>query len=144
MLHGDGGVLEVSDVVRRLARRFAVRETVPRSWRRMGEALPLQLAGIGPWCSSRSRTPGWSRFGGPARRDREQRLHEPGLPDPDRHVKIAVAKVTGRGWRLEQAGRDQNAVVALATAVYRANGTTAHRHARRGSTRSRSGDEAGL
>lgn len=43
-------------------------------------------------------------------------------PDLDRHVAKAVAKSTGRGWRLEQGGRDANvdAVIALAMAVERA------------------------
>jgi phage terminase large subunit-like protein len=52
----------------------------------------------------------------------EKRLRHPGHTDLDRHVASAVAKKTGRGWRLDKAARDSqiDAVVALAMAVERA------------------------
>jgi hypothetical protein len=53
---------------------------------------------------------------------RERRLRHYGDPDLDRHVAQAIAKPSGRGWRLDKLGRaDQiDAVVALAMAVERA------------------------
>jgi phage terminase large subunit-like protein len=52
----------------------------------------------------------------------EGRLTHPGHPDLDRHVAQAIAKQTGRGWRLDKATRSAqiDAVVALAMAVERA------------------------
>ena len=51
-----------------------------------------------------------------------RRLTHPSHPDLDRHVAGAIAKQTGRGWRLEQSERTAqiDAVVALAMAVERA------------------------
>ena len=45
-----------------------------------------------------------------------------GDSEPDRHVASAIAKPTGRGWRLDKLGRsDQiDAVIALCMAVERA------------------------
>jgi phage terminase large subunit-like protein len=47
------------------------------------------------------------------------RLRHPGHPDLDRHVAGAVARPTGRGWRLDKSERSANidAVVALVVAV---------------------------
>jgi phage terminase large subunit-like protein len=52
----------------------------------------------------------------------EKRLRHPGHPDLDRHVAQAVAKKTGRGWRLDKVARDAqiDAVISLAMAVERA------------------------
>ncbi len=52
----------------------------------------------------------------------EKRLRHPGDRDLDRHVAGAVAKQTGRGWRLDKSERSAqiDAVVALAMAVERA------------------------
>jgi len=52
----------------------------------------------------------------------EKRLRHPGHLDLDRHVAQAVAKKTGRGWRLDKAGRDAqiDALIALAMGVERA------------------------
>ena len=52
----------------------------------------------------------------------ERRLRHPGDSDLDRHLAGAVAKATGRGWRLDKSERSAqiDAVVALAMAVERA------------------------
>jgi hypothetical protein len=55
----------------------------------------------------------------------ERCLLHPGDPELDRHVASAVAKPTGRGWRLDKgdpsADAQIDAVVALALAVERAD-----------------------
>ncbi len=128
VFQGDGAVLEVTDAVRRLAARFAVREVAFDPWRWQGEALRLEAEGIGPMVAfpqSHARMVPASE--GLHAAIVERRLRHPGHPDLDRHVANAIAKATGRGWRLEQSGRDQNvdAVVALAMAVERANAPAA-------------------
>lgn len=52
----------------------------------------------------------------------ERRLSNHGDPDLDRHVAMAIAKPSGRGWRLDKLARaDQiDAVIALCMAVERA------------------------
>jgi phage terminase large subunit-like protein len=52
----------------------------------------------------------------------EQRLEHRGWRELDQHVASAVAKQTGRGWRLDKIAHDAriDAVVALAMAVNRA------------------------
>lgn len=52
----------------------------------------------------------------------EGRLRHPGHPDLDRHVAAAVARKTGRGWRLDKIARDAqiDGAIALAMAVERA------------------------
>ena len=52
----------------------------------------------------------------------EKRIHHPGHPDLDRHIAQAIARKTGRGWRLDKAARDAqiDSVIALALAVERA------------------------
>ena len=123
VFQGDGAVLEATEAVRGLARRFAVREVAFDPWRFQGEALRLEADGVGPMVQfpqSHARLVPASE--GLHAAIVERRLTHPGYPDLDRHVANAVAKATGRGWRLEQAGRDQNvdAVIALAMAVERA------------------------
>lgn len=123
VFHGDGAVLDVTEAVRRLAARYAVREVAFDPWRWQGEALRLEADGIGPMVQfpqSHARMVPASE--GLHAAIVERRVRHPGHPDLDRHVANAVAKQTGRGWRLEQAGRDANvdAVIALAMAVERA------------------------
>jgi len=52
----------------------------------------------------------------------ERRLTHPGDPDLDRHIHSAVARKTGRGWRLDKTRRSAqiDGVIALAMAVERA------------------------
>ena len=52
----------------------------------------------------------------------ERKLRHPGHPELDRHVAGAVARATGRGWRLDKSerGAQIDAVIALCMAVERA------------------------
>jgi len=52
----------------------------------------------------------------------ERRIRHYGDPDLDRHVAQAVAKPTGRGWRLDKSERSAqiDAVIALCMALERA------------------------
>ncbi|MCW3048490.1 MAG: Phage Terminase [Solirubrobacterales bacterium] len=53
----------------------------------------------------------------------ERRLRHPAHPELDRHVAQAVARPTGRGWRVDKVQREHqiDGVVALAMAVERAS-----------------------
>jgi len=112
-----------TDAVRRLAQRFAVREVAFDPWRWKSEALRLEADGIGPMVefpqSHARMVPASERL---ASAIIEGRLRHPGHPDLDRHVARAVAKPSGRGWRLDKLGRaDQiDACIALCIAVERA------------------------
>ncbi|MBA2717460.1 MAG: hypothetical protein H0U51_10485 [Propionibacteriales bacterium] len=90
--------------MRRLAARFAVVEVAYDPWRWQGEALRLEAEGIGPMVT----------FPQSHARMRHPATPTGTSPTPSR-------RLTGRRWRLEQAGADQNvdAVVALAMAVER-------------------------
>jgi phage terminase large subunit-like protein len=123
VFEGDDSVLRATDSVRELAGRFNVREVAFDPWRFKGEALRLEAEGIGPlvdFPQSHSRMVPASE--GLHAAVVEQRLRHPGHPALDRHVANAIAKATGRGWRLEKGGRDVqiDAVIALAMAVERA------------------------
>lgn len=52
----------------------------------------------------------------------EGKLTHPGDPELDRHVAATVARKTGRGWRIDKLGKDEqiDGVVALAMACERA------------------------
>jgi hypothetical protein len=68
-----------------------------------GEALRLEAEGIGPlveFPQSHSRmVPASERL---ASAVIERRVRNHGDPDLDRHVAMAVAKPSGRGWRLDK------------------------------------------
>jgi phage terminase large subunit-like protein len=120
---GDEAVLEVTEAIRAVARRLTVREVGYDPWRYRSEALRLERDGIGPMVEfpqSHARMTAASE--GLHAAIIERRLAHPGHPDLDRHVAAAVAKATGRGWRLDKSGRDVqiDAVVALAMATARA------------------------
>ena len=53
----------------------------------------------------------------------ERQLQHPGHPELDAHIAQAVAKPTGRGWRLDRLGDSQqiDAAIALCMAVERAS-----------------------
>ncbi|MBO0767540.1 MAG: hypothetical protein J2O48_02525 [Solirubrobacterales bacterium] len=128
VFQGDEAVLQATDTVRQLAQRFAIREVAFDPWRFRSEALHLEADGIGPmvdYPQSHARmVPASERLHAAII---EKRLRHPADPDLDRHVANAVAKQTGRGWRLEQSGRDQNidAAIALAMCVDRAQAPVA-------------------
>jgi phage terminase large subunit-like protein len=125
---GNDSVLRGTDAVRELAGRFSVREVAYDPWRFKSEALRLEADGIGPMVEfpqSHSRmVPASERF---ASAIIERRLRHPGHQDLDRHIAQAIAKPTGRGWRLDKLGRlDQiDAVIAVAMAVERVSAPVA-------------------
>lgn len=123
VFQGDEAVLKVAETVEAIAQRRTVREAAFDPWRFQGEALRLE------------RHHGLTMVAFPQSHSRmvvaserlhaaivERRLTHPGHPELDRHVADAVAKQTGRGWRLDPAGRGVqiDAAVALAMAVDRA------------------------
>lgn len=123
IFQGDEAVLEVTEAVRRLARRFNVREVAFDPWRFRSEALRLEAEGVGPMVEfpqSHARMTAASE--GLHAAIVERRLRHRGHAELDRHVAQAVARASGRGWRLDKSAHDVqiDAVVALAMAVERA------------------------
>jgi phage terminase large subunit-like protein len=120
VFQGDAAVLQVTEAVRRLARRYTVREVRYDPWRFRSEALRLEGEGIGPMVEfpqSHSRmVPASERLHAAIA---EGRLRHHGDADLDRHVANAVAKPTPRGWRLNKSAPEAqiDACIALAMAV---------------------------
>lgn len=97
-------MLEVSEAVRRIATDRTVAEVAFDPWRFKSEALRLEAEGIGPMVDfpqSHSRMTAASECLHST--VIERRLRHPGHPELDLHVARAVAKATGRGWRLDKA-----------------------------------------
>lgn len=120
---GDEAVLRVPDALRALRGRYSVQEVNYDPWRFESEAQRL------------ARDDGLTMVAFPQSHARmtvaserlhaaivEQRLRHRGWRELDRHIASAVAKRTGRGWRLDKAAHDAriDAAVALAMAVDRA------------------------
>lgn len=108
--------------VRELAHDFAVRELAYDPWRFRQAAIELEQEGLR--CVQFNQTtarmvPASERLHAAVV---ERRLRHNGDPELARHVMAAVAKDTGRGWRIDKRGRTSqvDAVVALAMAVERA------------------------
>lgn len=123
ILTGDAAVLQVADIAREIAATRHVMEIAYDPRRFQGESLRLESEGIGPMVAfpqSHARMTQASESLHSA--IVEGRLTHPGDPGLDQQVANAVAKATGRGWRIEQAdpSRNVDAVVALAMAVERA------------------------
>lgn len=124
VLQGNASVLEVTAAVLRCAERFSVVEVTYDPWRFASEALRLEAEhGVRvvefPQSHARMTVASEGLHGAIV----EGRLTHYGDGDLDRHVAAAVAKPTGRGWRLGKAERNAqiDAVFALATAVERAS-----------------------
>jgi phage terminase large subunit-like protein len=121
---GNDSVLEATDAVRAMCERFTVTEVCFDPWRWKAEALRLEAEGLGPMVEfpqSHSRmVPASERL---ASCVIERRLRHYGDARLDAHIAQAIARPTGRGWRLDKVGRaDQiDAAVALAMAVERAS-----------------------
>jgi phage terminase large subunit-like protein len=124
VFQGEDAVLEVTEAIERLIRSGqAIAELVFDEWRYYAEALRLER-------EYRLRTVTF-----PQKQERlvkaaealhaaviDGRLRHPGHPDLDRHVHAAVAKQTGRGFRLALAPNAEpevqiDAAIALAMAV---------------------------
>lgn len=127
VFQGDDAVLDVSDAIERLVRSGRpIAEIAYDEWRFHGEAIRLE----------REHRLRMVQF--PQRLERlvkaaealhaaivERRLRHPGHPDLDRHVAAAVAKQTGRGFRLDTPPNAPpevqiDAAIALAMAVWQA------------------------
>ena len=123
ILEGDDAVLAVPDVILGIARRRSIMEVAYDPWRFRSEALRLERDHGMPMIEfpqSHSRMTAASESLHAA--ITSQRLQHPAHPDLDRHVAGAVAKQTGRGWRLDQreASLQIDGVIALAMCVERA------------------------
>lgn len=119
---GDEAVLEVTEIVRELAQRYTILTASYDPWRFRGEALRLEREGLRmiEFPQSHARlVPASENL---HRVIVEKRLRHPGHRDLDRHVAAAVARATGRGWRLDKSAHDAqiDAVVALAMACEKA------------------------
>ncbi|MEJ7568412.1 MAG: terminase TerL endonuclease subunit [Gaiellaceae bacterium] len=120
---GDDAVLRVPDAIRELARRYTVREVAYDAWRFQSEALRLERDdGLTMVAFPQSHARMTVASEGLHAAIVEQRLRHRGDPELDRQVALAVAKRTGRGWRLDKSTHDAqiDATVALAIAVDRA------------------------
>jgi phage terminase large subunit-like protein len=121
---GDEAVLEVADAILALRDRFSIREACYDPWRYQSEALRLErehgLVMVAFPQSHARMTVASEKL---HRAIVEKQLQHPGDPELDRQVAAAVAKKTGRGWRIEKSERQAqvDAVVALAMACERAS-----------------------
>jgi phage terminase large subunit-like protein len=124
VFQGEESVLEVTDALLQLrAEGWTITELAYDPWRYQGEALRLEREHGLPvleFPQSHARMTVASE--GLHAAVTEKRLRHPGHPDLDRHVASAIAKKTGRGWRLDKVAREAqiDGVVALAMAVERA------------------------
>lgn len=123
VIEGNASVLEATAAILAMADRFTVREVTYDPWRFASEALRLEAehgVTVVEFPQSHSRMTVASE--GLHAAIVEGRLRHPGDPDLDRHVAAAIAKPTGRGWRLDKAEhRAQiDAAIALCMAVERA------------------------
>jgi phage terminase large subunit-like protein len=124
VFEGDESVLAITDAVLRLqGDGWIIRELAYDPWRYQAEALRLQREHgltVVEFPQSHARMTVASE--GLHAAVVERRLCHPGHEALDRHVAGAVARQTGRGWRLDKAARDTqiDAVIALAEAVERA------------------------
>ena len=123
IFQGDEAVLEVTDRVLEIATRRPVVELAFDPWRYQAEALRLEREHglrVVQFPQSHSRMTAASE--NLHRVIVEGKLTHPGHAELDRHVAAAVARKTGRGWRLDKLTKAAqiDAVVALAMAAERA------------------------
>jgi phage terminase large subunit-like protein len=121
VLSGDRAVLEIADVVRELAERFAIIECVFDPWRagQIGQELEQRGIRVSAFPQHDARMiPASQRLYDAVV---EGRLVHPNDPRLNAHVAAAVAKHGRRGWRIDKANRADkiDAVVALAMALDR-------------------------
>ncbi|HET8954272.1 MAG TPA: terminase TerL endonuclease subunit [Solirubrobacterales bacterium] len=123
VFQGDEAVLAVTERVLEIADRRPVVELAFDPWRYQAEALRLERdhgLTVVQFPQSHSRMIAASE--NLHRVIVEGKLTHPGDPHLDRHVAAAVARKTGRGWRIDKLGKEEqiDAVVALAMACERA------------------------
>jgi phage terminase large subunit-like protein len=127
VLQGDDAVLRATGIVEEIAERRRIVECAYDPWRFQGEALRLEREhGLTMVEFPQSHARMTVASEGLHRVIVERKLTHPGDHDLDAHVHAAIAKKTGRGWRLDKLSRsDQiDGVVALAMAVERAQAPT--------------------
>lgn len=124
VFQGDEAVLQVTKRIIEIAGRRPIIECNYDPWRYRSEALRLErehglVAVEFPQSHARMTAASENLYAAII----SKRLTHPDHPDLNRHVAEAIAKQTGRGWRLEQSAHDAqiDAVVALAMAVERAD-----------------------
>ncbi len=120
--HGDQAVLDCATRVRELADTYTVAQVAYDPWRFQQAALELQQDGLCALAfpqSNERMVPASERLYAAVR---EHRLKHPDHPELTRHVAVAVARNTARGWRLDKLKSRENidAAVALAIAVHQA------------------------
>ena len=120
--HGDSGVLEAVDHVRKLAQDYNVRELVYDPWKFGQAAQELEREGMlvvaFPQHDARM-IPASARLHAAVV---EQRLTLPDDRELARHASEAIARHSRRGWRIDKPNPRSNidAIIALAMAVERA------------------------
>jgi hypothetical protein len=124
IFEGDQAVLEVTAAILQLQREgWIIREVAYDPWRYQAEALRLQQEHGVPLVEfPQSHTRMVCASEGLHSAIVEGRLTHPGHVVLDRHVGGVIAKATGRGWRMVQAGPGVqiDGAIALAMAVERA------------------------
>ncbi len=124
VFQGDASVLDVTAAVLRLRDEgWIIRELAYDPWRFASEALRLEREhGILAVAFPQSHARMLPASEGLHAAIVEGRLRHPGHADLDQHVANAVARKTGRGWRLDKSAHDVqiDAAVALAMATERA------------------------
>jgi phage terminase large subunit-like protein len=122
---GDTAVLDVTDALLQLHEDgWTISEAAYDPWRYQGEALRLEREhGLTMVAFPQSHSRMTVASEGLHSAIVEKRLRHPGHPALDSHVAQAIAKKTGRGWRLDKAGRGAqiDSTIALAMAVERAS-----------------------
>jgi phage terminase large subunit-like protein len=121
VLSGDRAVLEIADVVRELAERFAIVECSFDPWRagQIGQELEQRGIGVSAFPQHDARMiPASQRLYDAII---ERRLVHPDDERLNRHVAAAIARHGRRGWRVDKADRQDkiDAVIALTMAVDR-------------------------
>lgn len=124
VFQGDEAVMDVVDKIVEIARRRPVVEVAHDPWRFRSEALRLErdhgLAAVEiPMSSTRMGAASENLHGAVV----SKRLVHPNHPVLNQHVANAVAKSTGRGWRIDKSadGVQIDALVALMIAIERAD-----------------------
>jgi phage terminase large subunit-like protein len=123
---GENAVLEVPGAIRQLAASYDLRQVAYDPWRFQAPALELQRDGLPCVEFPQSHARMVPASEGLYAAITEQRLTHDGDATLTRHVLGAVAKSTGRGWRLDKSTRSAqiDAAVALAMAVELAQAPT--------------------
>lgn len=123
---GENAVLEVPHAIRQLADTYDLRQVAYDPWRFQAPALELQRDGLPCVEFPQSHARMVPASEGLYAAITEGRLTHDGDATLTRHVLGAVAKSTGRGWRLDKSTRSAqiDAAVALAMAVELAQAPT--------------------